>query len=289
MSKKASLGLFLLSLMGLNSAIAGTASPVTSYVDLATSSDTITVGLYGSNTPITVKNFLAYVNANLYSGTIIHRSDHGFVIQGGWLNIYGQPITRFPPIPDEAGSSKLSNIEGTIAMARTNDPHSATSQFFFNLANNASQLDYGSQNAPDGYAVFGAVAQGSSVMSAIGNLTPFNLSSLPFPVTPDGQMVIVQGAFAYSVDAAATPGLRILFAGTGSGTVKSAPGGICKKGPCSYPVKAGQKVNLTATADSGSYFTGWSGDCWGGNRTLNIKTSTGFPSSTNCIATFTRQ
>lgn len=231
------------------------ATPViTDYVDLATSQGTITVALYGKVSQSTVQNFLAYVNAKLYAGTMIHRLVPGFMFQGGWLNIYGHPISTFAPIANEAGISHLSNTLGTIAMARGSDPYSTTSQFFINLANNSWQLDYGSQNAPEGYAVFGTVVQGLSVAGAIGKLTPFNISDLPFPVTPNGQMVVIAGAFSSTVEQAATPSLRILFAGTGGGAVRSSPGGICSGGTCAYTVKAGQKVSLTATAAAGSYF-----------------------------------
>lgn len=259
---------------------------VTVYTDLVTDKGTITVGLNGDAAPGTVNNFLQYVNAGLYADSIFHRLVPNFALQGGGVNVYGKPISTFAPIANEAGTSGLSNVAGTIAMARTNDPNSATSQFFFNLVDNSSVLDYGSVNAPAGYAVFGAVVAGAPVVATIAALTPFNSSSTPFPVSPSGQMVLINGAYGYSLAQAAIPRLRILITGNGSGTVRTQPGGVCNSGMCPYTVKTGQKISLKAISASNSYFAGWSGDCVGGNAAISIVTSKATPSSTNCVANF---
>lgn len=273
--------------LGINQAgWAANTAKVTSYVDLVTSQGTVTVGLYGESAPVTVKNFLNYVTASLYDGTIISSLKPDFVFQGGYIDIYGQPIVTFPPIINEAGSSGLSNLQWTIAMARGSDPNSATSQFFFNLVDNAALLDYGSQNAPAGYAVFGTTVAGQSVVQKIGSQTPFNIQSLPFPVTPAGQMITIQGTFPYSLAEGATPRLRVLLAGSGGGVVRTQPGGVCRQGDCSFKVKSGKKINLTATPAAGHYFVGWSGDCVGGDRKTSVIASSETPSSTNCVAVF---
>ena len=118
--------------------------------------------------PLTVDNFLAYVNAGFYNGTIFHRVVAGFVIQGGGL-VPGTPLPTlktppFAPIALEVGVG-LSNLQWTIAMARTSVLNSATSQFFINLVNNAGSLDPSASTA--GYAVFGSVSGNTALVSAI--------------------------------------------------------------------------------------------------------------------------
>ena len=136
-----------------------------------TSLGKITVELDPNAAPITVANFLQYVDDGFYDGTIFHRVIHGFVIQGGgFLPGLIQKQTR-PPIVNEANNG-LSNVRGSIAMARTSDPNSATCQFFINVANNIaggdgqSNLDPGGVS-PEGYAVFGKVTAGMDVADAI--------------------------------------------------------------------------------------------------------------------------
>lgn len=285
---KAWLRIFVLPSFGLwltNPVMANDAT-LTSYVDLVTNKGTMTVGLYGNAAPLTTANFLRYVNADLYKGTMIHRLLPDFVFQGGYINVFGQPIPTFAPIANEAGSSGLSNVQWTVAMARDADPNSATSQFFFNLVDNAALLDYGSQNAPAGYAVFGTTVAGQSVVGQIGSQKPFNAQGLPFPVTPAGQMITIQGTFPYSLAEGDTPRLRVLLAGSGGGVVRAQPGGVCRQGDCSYKVKSGKKINLTATPAAGHYFAGWSGDCVGGDRKTSVLASSESPSSTNCVAVF---
>ena len=135
--------------------------------------------------PITVANFVQYVNEGFYDGTIFHRVIPGFMIQGGGHapDMSAKPTRA--PIKNEASNS-LKNVRGTIAMARTNMPHSATSQFFINHGDNAG-LDYKPLGSPNGYAVFGKVVEGMSVVDAIAVGATVRKGRNPeksFPVKP---------------------------------------------------------------------------------------------------------
>ena len=132
-------------------------------VELKTNMGTITLELYTDKTPKTVENFLQYVRDGHYKGTIFHRVIPGFMIQGGGFTVdFVQKKTR-APIRNEAASG-LKNDVGTIAMARTSDPHSATAQFFINVNNNVS-LNFAPGNP--GYAAFGKVVSGMAVVEKI--------------------------------------------------------------------------------------------------------------------------
>jgi peptidyl-prolyl cis-trans isomerase B (cyclophilin B) len=121
------------------------------------------------NAPQTVQNFLAYVEAGFYDGTIFHRVIPGFMIQGGGFSADMKRKPTQPPINNEADNG-LRNERGTIAMARTSDPHSATAQFFINTVDN-DFLNYTSKNSGGwGYAVFGRVAEGMAVVDAISGV-----------------------------------------------------------------------------------------------------------------------
>ena len=120
----------------------------------------IKIELYPDKAPVTVKNFLSYVDAGFYDGTIFHRVVPGFVIQGGGFTAEMKPKDTEPPIKNEADNG-LKNLKGTLSMARTSDVNSATSQFFINLADNAF-LDHGTRDF--GYAVFGKVVEGMDVV-----------------------------------------------------------------------------------------------------------------------------
>ena len=135
-------------------------------VRLETSHGTIVLALDAAKAPATVKNFLAYVDAGHYDGTLFHRVIPGFMIQGGGFDRDFQQKEVREPIQNEAGNG-LQNLRGTIAMARTNDPHSATAQFFINSVDNAF-LDHTGENPQGwGYAVFGRVTEGLEVVDAI--------------------------------------------------------------------------------------------------------------------------
>ena len=135
-------------------------------VEMITSKGVIELELDTDNAPITVANFLAYVESNHYDGTIFHRVIPGFMIQGGGLGPGMHEKATREPIENEADNG-LKNLTGTICMARTNEPHSATSQFFINLKDN-SFLDHTEKTASGwGYAVFGRVTSGMDVVEAI--------------------------------------------------------------------------------------------------------------------------
>ncbi len=135
-------------------------------VVIKTNKGEIEAVLYRDKAPITVDNFLQYVNAGFYSGTIFHRVIAGFMIQGGGFNrYYSQKATR-PPIKNEAANG-LKNERGTLAMARTGVVDSATSQFFINVADN-NDLNHSARDY--GYAVFGKVTKGMDVVDAIASV-----------------------------------------------------------------------------------------------------------------------
>ncbi len=134
-------------------------------VTLETSKGAIELELDAEKAPISVANFAAYAKAGFYEGTIFHRCIPGFMIQGGGMAEDMSPKKGGkPPIQNESKNG-LKNARGTIAMARTNDPQSATSQFFINVKDNTS-LDYPSFDGW-GYAVFGTVTKGLEVVDAI--------------------------------------------------------------------------------------------------------------------------
>lgn len=131
---------------------------------ITTSMGTIEIELDRESSPITVENFVSYANSGYYDELVFHRVISGFMVQGGGFDTEGVFKTPNDPIVNEANNG-LSNLRGTIAMARTNDPNSATSQFFINTADNTF-LDY--QNAENpGYTVFGTVVNGMDVILEI--------------------------------------------------------------------------------------------------------------------------
>lgn len=137
-------------------------------VTLTTSKGVIVVELYPGVVPVTVNNFLDYVNTGYYATTLFHRAIPGFVIQGGGYTTGGiKRSGQVAPIALETNKG-LSNTRGMVAMARTANPNSATSEFFINLVDNLS-LNYQNANSP-GYAVFGKVVSGLSVVDAIAEM-----------------------------------------------------------------------------------------------------------------------
>lgn len=144
-------------------------------VEFQTNAGSFTVELYPEKAPVTVENFLRYVKDGFYEKTIFHRVINGFMIQGGGFerDLFEKPTKS--PIKNESHNG-LKNKVGTLAMARTPDPHSATAQFFINLNDNAF-LDYTSDH-PDkiGYCVFGKVIHGMNVVKKIGVTPTGNVS-----------------------------------------------------------------------------------------------------------------
>ena len=142
-------------------------------VTMETSMGVITLELDSEKAPESTANFVAYATSGHYDGTIFHRVIPGFMIQGGGFDVNMQQKPTNAPIKNEADNG-LRNLTGTIAMARTNDPHSATSQFFINVADNAF-LDHKSPSPQGwGYAVFGKVTDGMGPIMAIENVPTGN-------------------------------------------------------------------------------------------------------------------
>ncbi len=157
--------LFIFSLLVL-SLNAHAANPV---VKITTNKGVIELQLNREKAPLSVENFLAYAKSGFYSGTVFHRVIKDFMIQGGGFTTELERKETQPPIANEAFNG-LKNNRGTIAMARTNMPHSATSQFFINTKDN-DFLNFSGKNMRGwGYAVFGKVSKGMNVVDAIENL-----------------------------------------------------------------------------------------------------------------------
>lgn len=139
---------------------------MTTTATIQTNHGDITIELDDQNTPATCKNFIEYANSGHYNNTLFHRVIDGFMIQGGGLNSDMSQKPTNDPIENEADKGGA-NAVGTIAMARTQDPHSATSQFFINVKDN-SFLNYKSKSLDGwGYCVFGKVTDGMDVVNKI--------------------------------------------------------------------------------------------------------------------------
>ena len=136
-------------------------------VIVSTTMGTITIALFEKQAPISTKNFLAYIDSGFYGGLIFHRVIPGFMIQGGgFLKNMTKRQPLLPPIKNESDNG-LKNERGTLSMARTQDPHSATTQFFINLVDNEA-LDLSTRGW--GYAVFGKVIAGMDVVDKIAQV-----------------------------------------------------------------------------------------------------------------------
>ena len=180
-------------------------SPTGPVVSLVTTLGEIRVALRPDKAPITVDNFLRYVRAGHYNGTIFHRVIPGFMIQGGGMDAKMVEKPTRPPIRNEAKNG-LRNRRGTIAMARTNDPNSASAQFFINVKDNHA-LDFGIRGA--GYAVFGDVVAGLDVVDrivAVPTTSKGEHENVPItPVAIKSARVVSAGTAAPKPGAAATP------------------------------------------------------------------------------------
>jgi peptidyl-prolyl cis-trans isomerase B (cyclophilin B) len=135
-------------------------------VSLHTNFGVIKLALFADKAPVTVENFLSYVKDGHFDGTIFHRVINGFMIQGGGFTVDMEQKDTKAPIKNEA-TNKVSNSVGTIAMARTNDPHSATCQFFINVADNSFLNHTNPSGQGWGYCVFGEVVEGMDVVNKI--------------------------------------------------------------------------------------------------------------------------
>jgi cyclophilin family peptidyl-prolyl cis-trans isomerase len=177
--------ILLLSLaLGLASALPVQAAGPTPQVLLKTSMGDIVLELYPDKAPKSVENFIAYVKAGHYNGTVFHRVINGFMIQGGGYDRNGTEKSTREPVQNEAGNG-LRNDRGWISMARTSAPHSATAQFFINVVDN-DRLNYPSFDGW-GYATFGKVIKGMDVVDKIKSV-PTGARDVP------QQPVIIQSA-----------------------------------------------------------------------------------------------
>ena len=179
------------------SAVALAADP---QVELRTSAGTVVIELYPDKAPKTVENFLQYAKDGFYDGTIFHRVIAGFMIQGGGFGADFKEKKTRSPVRNEAETG-LKNVTGTIAMARTSDPHSATAQFFINVADNA-MLDFKFPTEQGyGYCAFGKVVKGMDVVERIAKVAtgPGPGSHRDVPVKP----ILIESARV--LDAGAKP------------------------------------------------------------------------------------
>ncbi len=198
--------LCVLLIVSLSPAVADDQHP---RVRLTTSMGDIVLELDREKAPKTVENFLNYVQEGFYNGTIFHRVIDGFMVQGGGFTQDFQKKPVHAPVGNEANNG-LKNLNGTIAMARTNDPHSATAQFFINVADNGF-LDHRSPTPRGwGYAVFGKVVEGMDVVSRIRK-TPTG-SGGPFrkdvPRTPVVIEKVTLGDAAPTASTAVAPAMQ---------------------------------------------------------------------------------
>jgi len=161
------------------------AASADTHVMLTTSAGNIELELDNAKAPVSVKNFVDYVQSGYYNNTIFHRVIPGFMVQGGGFTADMQQKLTNAPIKNEADNG-LRNVRGTISMARTADKDSATSQFFLNVADNAF-LDHGQRDF--GYAVFGKVIKGMDVVDKISQVKTDNVG--PYQNVPTTPVVIL--------------------------------------------------------------------------------------------------
>ena len=166
--KNTLLGLILVCVGSI--AVAADKVPAHPYIEMVTSEGTIILELDGQQAPITVGHFLGLVDSGFYDGTIFHRVIPGFMVQGGGHTPNLALKESDETIPNESGNG-MSNVRGTIAMARTGDPHSANSQFFINVVDNTRLDPQKDANGGNwGYTVFGFVIEGMDVVDKIASI-----------------------------------------------------------------------------------------------------------------------
>ena len=281
-----------------------TAAPLTSIVEMQTNLGSITLQLNLDKAPISSKNFLDYTNKGFYKNTVFHRTvKQGIsIVQGGGLD--AQTITfkkTATPIKNES-SNGLSNLKGTVAMARTAEPNSATSQFFFNFEDNLGLNKSSDLPAGAGYAVFANVIGGMDIVTQIGGLatlkTSYSSDGTPYlsTVTDCGfnfclKKVIIENIYTSKVVDSTSSITRVTVNGTG-GKITSLPAGIsctstskAASKTCVLTKALGTPVNLISTPSKGYEMRGWSGDCQGFTTPLVLDTKT---KNNNCTATFAK-
>lgn len=183
-------------------AATSTPSPIPQVL-LHTSQGDITLELYPDKAPKSVANFLQYVRDGFYDGTLMHRAIPGYLLQGGLYTRDLQPKRTRPAIPSEADNG-MSNLRGTVAVARGADPNSGTAQFFFNLVDNR-RLDFvGNQSGLTwGYTVFGKVIKGMDVVDKIAAMPTHALG--PFAGDVPNPLVLIESAHVVGEEASPAP------------------------------------------------------------------------------------
>ncbi len=206
----------------------GTAPPP--QVVLSTSQGDITLELYPDKAPKSVANFLQYVRDGFYDGTLLHRAIPGYLVQGGLYTRDLQPKRTRSAVPSEADNG-LSNLRGTVAVARGADPNSGTAQFFFNLVDNR-RLDFaGTQSGLTwGYTVFGKVLKGMDVVDKIAALPTRALG--PFAADVPDPLVLIKSARVVGEESAAP-------AASNTAPAKSAPAAPKPRGKAGKPAGKG--------------------------------------------------
>jgi len=212
-----------------------------------TSYGPFTVELYPTQAPITVANFLSYVDENFYDGTLFHRVINQFVVQGGGMTKTLQLKATHNPIALESNNGLL-NDRGTIAMARTPEPNSATSQFFVNTVNNTG-LNYQSSSQP-GYAVFGKVTDGMDVIDTIEatQTASFTLNGTSYQNFPYPYFLTIYSADRYTPAATLIPTSHTLGANAYGVAIASYSGNRLD-----YGVKLNNNKTLTVTQIDGQH------------------------------------
>jgi cyclophilin family peptidyl-prolyl cis-trans isomerase len=185
----------VLSLTGLTPTFGQAAQKERTLVKMETSMGNMVIELFPDKAPKSVANFLWYVDSESYNNTIFHRVINGFMIQGGGLTENMRPVVTKAPIVNEAKNG-LKNDRYTMAMARTNEPHSATNQFFINVVNNDG-LNYNALGGDGwGYAVFGKVVDGMDVVDKIKDVPTSNRAGHQnVPRTP----VVIKKAYRFTL------------------------------------------------------------------------------------------
>lgn len=190
--------LFLLLGFSAATAVAADEVPAHAYVEMVTTMGSVIIELDGRQAPLTVAHFLKLVDAGFYNGIIFHRVIPGFMAQTGGHTPDLALKEDARTIPNESGNG-LSNVRGSVAMARTGDPHSANSQFFINVADN-TRLDPGKKaiGGSWGYTVFGSVIQGMEVVDQIANVAtgPQGPFEKDVPVVP----VVIKSMSRYTFE-----------------------------------------------------------------------------------------
>ena len=283
------ISLLLLSSASITSAYAATTTALPSIVEMQTNVGTVTIELNHDKAPISSKNFLNYVNSNFYKNTMFHRIYSGYdtvdgsklllrVVQGGGFDApTKKKKATNPPIVNEANNG-LHNSVGTIAMARSAEPNSATAQFFFNVTDNSEFFDLATGNA--GYAVFGKVISGMDLVTKIGNYNTIKTTdsydgSPKDPVLVpyvDGvsdcgfnfcvKKVIVEAVYTSDILDTLRSATRITV--NGNGKVTSLPSGLLcgiVSKTCSLKKPFGTALQLITKPSAGYEFKGWTGDC----------------------------